>query len=230
MILVIELRHCWSVFEIPQVPFTFEFESEWPNDNSETKQSPNYHLAIQLTFPNLTNCYVTELPFGHLDSNSNGTWGIQNALVGTINSHLNCSIRLYLIWLVTPVVAPGISTQLLPLESRGNPVQYSRRDTVSPHYPWKLTIRSMSVSAKWKSFPGYSMCLMSLCTNTVTIWHRCQWQFCMILAPLTQSSLMQMQYIPSILKVCACSSNLSKYFLLIKLSTRNSAFTKSCFG
>ena len=31
------------VFEIPQVPF--EFESERPNGNSATKQSPNYHLS-----------------------------------------------------------------------------------------------------------------------------------------------------------------------------------------
>ena len=33
------------VFEIPQVPFAFEFESGWPNDNSVTKQSPNYHSS-----------------------------------------------------------------------------------------------------------------------------------------------------------------------------------------
>ena len=33
------------VFEIPQVPFAFECESEWPNDNSVTKQSPNYHSS-----------------------------------------------------------------------------------------------------------------------------------------------------------------------------------------
>ena len=34
-----------SVFEIPQVPFAFEFESEWLNDNLATKQSPNYHSS-----------------------------------------------------------------------------------------------------------------------------------------------------------------------------------------
>ena len=44
-----------SVFEIPQAPFPFEFESELSNGNLETKQSLNYHLAIQLTFPNLMN-------------------------------------------------------------------------------------------------------------------------------------------------------------------------------
>ena len=33
------------VFEIPQVPFEFEFESEWPNGNSVTKQLPNYHSS-----------------------------------------------------------------------------------------------------------------------------------------------------------------------------------------
>ena len=58
------------VFEIPQVPFVFEFESEWSNGNSVTKQSPNYYstiqtqtvlspnyyLVVQLTFPNWPNC------------------------------------------------------------------------------------------------------------------------------------------------------------------------------
>ena len=39
------LPHSVSVFEIPQVPFAFEFESELPNDNLVTKQSPNYHLS-----------------------------------------------------------------------------------------------------------------------------------------------------------------------------------------
>ena len=66
-----------SVFEIPQVPFAFEFESERPNGKSAIKQSPNYHssdldkvklpngnletkqslnchLAVRPTFPNLT--------------------------------------------------------------------------------------------------------------------------------------------------------------------------------
>ena len=32
-------------FCMPQVPFAFEFESEWPNDNLATKQSPNYHSS-----------------------------------------------------------------------------------------------------------------------------------------------------------------------------------------
>ena len=32
-------------FEIPQVLFAFEFESEWLNGNSVTKQSSNYHLS-----------------------------------------------------------------------------------------------------------------------------------------------------------------------------------------
>ena len=48
-----------GVFEIPQVPFAFEFvwikSIKRPNGNSETKQSLNYNLAIQLTFPNLMN-------------------------------------------------------------------------------------------------------------------------------------------------------------------------------
>ena len=29
---------------MPQVPFGFEFESEWPKGNSATKQLLNYHL------------------------------------------------------------------------------------------------------------------------------------------------------------------------------------------
>ena len=33
------------IFEIPQVPFAFEFESERPNGNSVTKQLPNYHSS-----------------------------------------------------------------------------------------------------------------------------------------------------------------------------------------
>ena len=48
---------------------------KWPNGNSETKQLPNYHLAIRPIFPNLTilsdfvlSCFVTELPFDHSDS------------------------------------------------------------------------------------------------------------------------------------------------------------------
>ena len=32
----------------------FEIEYERPNGNSATKQSVNYHLAVQSTFPNLT--------------------------------------------------------------------------------------------------------------------------------------------------------------------------------
>ena len=31
---------------MPQVPFAFEFDSEWPNGNLATKQLPNYHLTI----------------------------------------------------------------------------------------------------------------------------------------------------------------------------------------
>ena len=31
---------------MPQVPFAFEFESERPNGNSATKQSPNHHSTI----------------------------------------------------------------------------------------------------------------------------------------------------------------------------------------
>ena len=34
------------VFEIPQVPFEFEFESQRPNGNLATKQSLDYHFAI----------------------------------------------------------------------------------------------------------------------------------------------------------------------------------------
>ena len=30
---------------MPRVPFAFEFESEWPNGDSVTKQSPNYHSS-----------------------------------------------------------------------------------------------------------------------------------------------------------------------------------------
>ena len=37
------LSQCVS--EIPQVPFAFEFECEWPNGYLVTKQSPNYHLS-----------------------------------------------------------------------------------------------------------------------------------------------------------------------------------------
>ena len=33
------------VFEIPQIPCAFEFESEWPNGNLVTKQSLNCHSA-----------------------------------------------------------------------------------------------------------------------------------------------------------------------------------------
>ena len=33
------------IFEIPPVPFAFDFESKWPNGNSATKQLPNYHLS-----------------------------------------------------------------------------------------------------------------------------------------------------------------------------------------
>ena len=54
---------------MPRVPFAFDFESDQSNDNSVTKQLPNYHLAvseksveqpsaIQLfdqLYPNLTN-------------------------------------------------------------------------------------------------------------------------------------------------------------------------------
>ena len=32
-------------FCMPQVLFAFEFESEWPNGDSATKQSLNYHLS-----------------------------------------------------------------------------------------------------------------------------------------------------------------------------------------
>ena len=51
--------HLFVFFEITQVPFTFQFESEWLNCNSGTKQSPNYYssdldkvgqMAIRLTF------------------------------------------------------------------------------------------------------------------------------------------------------------------------------------
>ena len=33
------------VFEIPQVHFAFDFESEWPNGNLATKQLPNSHSS-----------------------------------------------------------------------------------------------------------------------------------------------------------------------------------------
>ena len=33
------------IFEIPRVPFSFEFESERPNGNSVTKQLPNYYSS-----------------------------------------------------------------------------------------------------------------------------------------------------------------------------------------
>ena len=35
----------FRVFEIPQIPFAFEFESEQPNGNSVTKQLPYYHSS-----------------------------------------------------------------------------------------------------------------------------------------------------------------------------------------
>ena len=41
--LSISMNH--DAFRMPQVPFTFEFESECPNGNSVTKQSPNYHSS-----------------------------------------------------------------------------------------------------------------------------------------------------------------------------------------
>ena len=37
--------HLYRVFEIPQVSFAFEFESERPNGNSVTKQSLNHHSS-----------------------------------------------------------------------------------------------------------------------------------------------------------------------------------------
>ena len=37
--------HDDCVFEIPQVPFAFVFESERPNGNSATKHSLNYHSS-----------------------------------------------------------------------------------------------------------------------------------------------------------------------------------------
>ena len=59
------------VFEIPQVLFAFEFESEWPNDNLVTKQLPNYHSSdldkvSQMAKWQIGDKTVTELPFGHL--------------------------------------------------------------------------------------------------------------------------------------------------------------------
>ena len=51
--------HDDCVFEIPQVPFAFEFESERPNGNSATKQSLNYHSSDLDTFGQMA-----ELQFG----------------------------------------------------------------------------------------------------------------------------------------------------------------------
>ena len=52
-------------FDMPHVPFAFEFESEWLNDNSVTKQLPNYHsLDLEMSVKWLKgNCFVSELPF-----------------------------------------------------------------------------------------------------------------------------------------------------------------------
>ena len=36
-----------AVFEIPRVPFAFEFQTERPNGNSVTKKLPNCHLVIR---------------------------------------------------------------------------------------------------------------------------------------------------------------------------------------
>ena len=51
---------------MPKVLFAFEFDSEWPNGNSVTKQSRNYHLAIlecSVEWPNAI------CPFGRLYPN-----------------------------------------------------------------------------------------------------------------------------------------------------------------
>ena len=60
-----------SIFEIPRVPFAFEFESERLNGNLATKQLQNYHSSdldkvgqsAEWQFIDKT---VTELQFGHL--------------------------------------------------------------------------------------------------------------------------------------------------------------------
>ena len=41
----VSISVCESALCMPQVPSAFEFESEPPNSNSATKQSPNYHLS-----------------------------------------------------------------------------------------------------------------------------------------------------------------------------------------
>ena len=72
-----------GVFEIPRVLFAFEFESERPNGNLATKQSPNYHSTdfIQIWQMEIRWLFVAKLPFGCSDSNSNAnrTRGIQSA-------------------------------------------------------------------------------------------------------------------------------------------------------
>ena len=68
------------VFEISQVPFAFEFESEWLNGKSVTKHFPIYHLpdldkvgqAVKWQFRDKT---VTELPFSHsTDFSKSAEW------------------------------------------------------------------------------------------------------------------------------------------------------------
>ena len=49
---------------MPQVQFAFEFESEWPNGNSATKQLPNHHssdLEKSVEWPNYNSVTVLSL-------------------------------------------------------------------------------------------------------------------------------------------------------------------------
>ena len=50
------------VYSMARVPFVFEFESEWLNDNSATKQLLNYHWAISEKWSNAILLFVQLYP------------------------------------------------------------------------------------------------------------------------------------------------------------------------
>ena len=54
----------FCVFEIPRVPFAFEFESEWPNGNLATKQLSNCLPFVTFGLSQLILNDFSELPFG----------------------------------------------------------------------------------------------------------------------------------------------------------------------
>ena len=102
-------KYTFRVFWMPQIPFAFELECEWPND-LYTAELPflcseifmffywkqlNGNLAryfkiksicvFECEWPNgnSNDLCTAKLPFGrsHSNSNANGNWGIQNALL-----------------------------------------------------------------------------------------------------------------------------------------------------